>query len=181
MAGRKSPRKEKPFFCLILLRCDPITLVESLFSCSAFAFCMFLSPRRVPLAPPTASCAMTWSEIPSLRFRQHVPKKQVYTWTLKLPIKLGYHPIILGVNPIVQGILRVQVVVFRRGKPRQGPRRRAAFVPFPAAAEEDRSAKWPFGVSWMEWWQWGASFACWWLRACACTRVLLAEVWGQGR
>ena len=31
------------------------------------------------------------------------------TWTLKLPIKIGYHPIILGVKPILKGILRVQV------------------------------------------------------------------------
>ena len=31
------------------------------------------------------------------------------TWTLKLPIKIGYHPIILGVKPIFKGVLRVQV------------------------------------------------------------------------
>ena len=31
------------------------------------------------------------------------------TWTLKLPIKNGYHPITLGVKPIFKGILRVQV------------------------------------------------------------------------
>ena len=34
------------------------------------------------------------------------------SWTLKLLIKMGYHPICLGVKPILKGILRVQVVPF---------------------------------------------------------------------
>ena len=38
-------------------------------------------------------------------------ERKLYTWTLKLPIKMGYHPIILGVKPIFKGILRVQVYV----------------------------------------------------------------------
>ena len=37
------------------------------------------------------------------------------TWTLKLPIKIGDHPIILGVKPISNGFLRVQVDIFFRG------------------------------------------------------------------
>ena len=42
------------------------------------------------------------------RFWLSRPMSQT-TWTLKLPIRMGYHPIILGVKPIVKGILRVQV------------------------------------------------------------------------
>ena len=34
------------------------------------------------------------------------------SWTLKLPIKMGYHPIILGVQPIFKGILEVRVPFF---------------------------------------------------------------------
>ena len=37
------------------------------------------------------------------------PPNQKNTWTLKLPIKIGYHPITLGVKPIFKGIVRVQV------------------------------------------------------------------------
>ena len=44
------------------------------------------------------------------------PKKQhLLTWTLKLPVKIGYHPIILGVKPIFKGILRVQDLLTYRG------------------------------------------------------------------
>ena len=34
------------------------------------------------------------------------------TWTLKLPIKMGYHPIFLGVKPIFKGILSVHPLLF---------------------------------------------------------------------
>ena len=37
------------------------------------------------------------------------------TWTLKLPIKMGYHPIILGVKPIFKGILRVRALLDQGG------------------------------------------------------------------
>ena len=38
----------------------------------------------------------------------------MWTFTLKLPIKKGYHPIILGVKPIFKGILRVQGSIYCR-------------------------------------------------------------------